>query len=120
MRRALVAAACVLTLSGCGSKATPAQEVTATVPPTINKTNVDQARRDGAKSVTVMVSVKEGRHDDVVKALRELGASVEAQDPKIGYVRAEVPIEKADAVPGLPGVSKVDVDEPLSYRDPEP
>lgn len=117
MRRALAAAACLLTLAACGSKPdTTAAEVT----PTIDKSHIEQAEKDGAKTVTVLVSVKEGQQDQVEKALRELGAQVEATDPKIGYIRAEVPIAKVNEVPQLPGVSKVDVDEPLSYRDPEP
>jgi hypothetical protein len=131
MRRALVAAACALVVAGCGSKAVEtgqapvapeagSAEVTTTVPPTINKQYVEQAQKDGATTVTLMVSVKDGQHDQVRKALEELGASVEAQDPRIGYLRAEVPIAKVNDVPALPGDSTVDLDLPLSNRDPEP
>lgn len=90
------------------------------MPPSINKTYIAQAQKDGAKTVTLMVSVKEGQQEAVEQALRELGAAVEAQDPRIGYIKAEVPIGKVDAVPNLPGVSKVDVDEPINNRLPEP
>jgi hypothetical protein len=64
--------------------------------------------------------VQPGRDEEVEQALTKLGATVESRDPRIGYLRAEMPVDKVEDARLIAGVSKVDLDEPLSNRLPEP
>ncbi|QQQ75573.1 hypothetical protein IOD16_31515 [Saccharothrix sp. 6-C] len=81
---------------------------------------LERARRDGARSVGLTVSTEPGRADEVAGAVDRLGGTVEATDATIGYVRVTVPVELAEQVVSVDGVSRVDVDEPLSNGDPTP
>jgi len=85
-----------------------------------DKLRIEQAKRDGHHTVPLMISVQPGRDEEVEQALTRLGATVEARDPRIGYLRAEMPVDKVEDAYLIAGVSKVDVDEPLGNRLPEP
>ncbi len=85
-----------------------------------DKNRIEQAKRDGHPTVPLMISVQPGRDEEVERALVALGAAVEARDPRIGYLRAEMPVDKVEDAYRIAGVSKVDVDEPLNNRLPEP
>lgn len=85
-----------------------------------DKNRVEQAKRDGYPTVPLMISVQPGRDEEVEQALTKLGATVESRDPRIGYLRAEMPVDKVEDAYLISGVSKVDVDEPLNNRLPEP
>ncbi|WP_329789222.1 hypothetical protein V1227_33475 [Lentzea sp. DG1S-22] len=85
-----------------------------------DKNRIEQAKRDGHLTVLLMISVQPGRDEEVEQALTELGATVESRDPRIGYLRAEMPVDKVEDAYLVAGVSKVDVDEPLGNRLPEP
>ncbi|WP_143091743.1 hypothetical protein [Lentzea albida] len=67
-----------------------------------------------------MISVQPGRDEEVERALAVLGATVESRDPRIGYLRAEMPVDRVEDAYLITGVSKVDLDEPLNNRLPEP
>ena len=81
---------------------------------------LERARRDGAGAVGLTISTDRGKADEVADAVRRLGATVEATDAAIGYVRVTAPIDAVARVAGVEGVSRVDVDEPLSNLDPTP
>ncbi|SER25364.1 hypothetical protein SAMN05216188_109163 [Lentzea xinjiangensis] len=85
-----------------------------------DRNRIEQAKRDGHLTVPLMISVRPGRDEEVEQALTALGATVEARDRRIGYLRAEVPVDKVEDAYLVTGVSKVDVDEPLGNRLPEP
>ena len=59
-----------------------------------DKNRIEQAKRDGHLTVPLMISVQPGRDEEVEQALTELGATVESRDPRIGYLRAEMPVDK--------------------------
>ncbi|MEU4770094.1 hypothetical protein AB0H12_43430 [Actinosynnema sp. NPDC023794] len=84
------------------------------------KTALERARRDGARTVGLTVSTEPGKADEVAAAVDRLGGTVETTDATIGYVRLTVPVELAEEVTSVVGVSRVDVDEPLSNIDPTP
>lgn len=84
------------------------------------KTALEQARRDGARTVGLTVSTEPGKADEVAAAVDRLGGTVETTDATIGYVRLTVPVELAEEVTSVEGVGRVDVDEPLSNTDPTP
>ena len=85
-----------------------------------DQNRIEQAKRDGHLTVPLMISVQPGRDEEVEQALTRLGATVESRDPRIGYLRAEMPVDKVEDARLISGVSKVDVDEPLGNRLPEP
>lgn len=85
-----------------------------------DKNRIEQAKRDGHPTVPLMISVQPGRDEEVEQALTKLGATVESRDPRIGYLRAEMPVDKVEDAYLISGVSKVDVDEPLGNKLPEP
>ncbi|HUQ61375.1 hypothetical protein [Lentzea sp.] len=85
-----------------------------------DKNRIEQAKRDGHLTVPLMISVRPGRDEEVEQALTRLGATVESRDRRIGYLRAEMPVDRVEDANLISGVSKVDVDEPLGNKLPEP
>lgn len=81
---------------------------------------LERARRDGVATVGLTVSTEPGKADEVAAAMDRIGGTVEATDAAIGYVRVTVPVELAEKVTSVAGISRVDVDEPLSNIDPTP
>ncbi|ONI83603.1 hypothetical protein ALI22I_34595 [Saccharothrix sp. ALI-22-I] len=79
-----------------------------------------QAERAGATSVVLTIATEPGATERTVADLQRLGATVEASDATIGYVRVSVPIALAERAASAEGVRQADVDEPLSYGDPTP
>jgi hypothetical protein len=123
MRRPLAVAFCALALGSCGTNGTnavPYAEVPTVSSAKPDKFRIEQAKRDGHLTVPLMISVQPGRDEEVEQALTKLGATIESRDPRIGYLRAEMPVDKVEDARLIAGVSKVDLDEPLSNRLPEP
>jgi hypothetical protein len=125
MRRPLAVAFCALALGSCGTNGSPVPTVSFSEVPAVSsakpdKLRIEQAKRDGHLTVPLMISVQPGRDEEVEQALTKLGATVESRDPRIGYLRAEMPVDKVEDAYLIAGVSKVDVDEPLGNRLPEP
>ena len=85
-----------------------------------DRIRVEQAIRDGFLTVPLTISVQPGRDEEVEQALTRLGATVESRDPRIGYLRAEMPVDRVEDAYLISGVSRVDVDEPLGNKLPEP
>jgi hypothetical protein len=134
MRRLVVPVLAVLALAACaqaprptdtGSVLTESVSTSPEVPvsPKLSPRGEDvlrQAERSGAKTVVLTVSTERDKADEVAADLQRLGATVEATDTTIGYVRVSVPVELAGQATAVEGISRVDVDEPLSYGDPTP
>lgn len=138
MRRLVVTTAlAVLVLAGCAQRPTDTGGfgteppitgpvgVSSLPPPTPKlsphaKDVLEQARRDGVRTIGLTVSTEPGKADEVAAAMDRLGGTVEATDAAIGYVRVTVPVELAEKVTSVEGISRVDVDEPLSNIDPTP
>ena len=123
MRRPLAVAFCALALGSCGTNGSPAvlnAEVPVVSSAKPDRNRIEQAKRDGHLTVPLMISVQPGRDEEVERALEVLGATVESRDPRIGYLRAEMPVDKVEDAYLITGVSKVDLDEPLNNRLPEP
>jgi hypothetical protein len=81
---------------------------------------VADARANGSSTVTLLVATQPGAAKQVVAGLSGLGATIQYRDDTLGYVRATVPIDKANSVPGLAGVQAVNADEVIPYGDPQP
>ncbi|XVS63555.1 hypothetical protein ACQPYE_35685 [Actinosynnema sp. CA-299493] len=131
-----------LTLTGCaqqpptGSSGTqspttaPVSATSPPVPPTElspptglspqGKDVLQQAKRDGTRTIGLTVSTEPGQADEVAAAVDRLGGTVEATDATTGYVRVTAPVELAEEIASVDGISRVDVDEPLSNSDPTP
>lgn len=132
--RKLVVVGC-LVLAGCGARGddvpvavppawsgTATSEVEVPVPELSpsGKQAVARARREGADSVVLLLSTAPGATERVAAELRGLGASVEASDAAVGYVRVSVPVDAVERAAALDGVSRVDVDEPVERVEPTP
>ncbi|GAB2982827.1 hypothetical protein [Saccharothrix stipae] len=136
MRRTAVLVLTGLALAGCaerpvdtGSTGPEPAITSAAVPSTAVQPNklsphgldvLKDAERDGARTIGLTVSTEPGKAAEVAAAVRRLGATVETTDPAIGYVRVTAPIEAVATLAGIEGISRVDVDEPLSNGDPTP
>ncbi|MFD7277098.1 S8 family serine peptidase [Streptomyces sp. NPDC059862] len=84
-----------------------------------------EAKADGAKSVTMMVATAPGRTEQVAEQLDSVdGGLVGRTHDKLGYVRATVPIGKADAAIAaavkLSSVHGIDLREEIPLDDPRP
>ncbi|NUT96898.1 MAG: hypothetical protein HOY78_33235 [Saccharothrix sp.] len=134
MRR-IVVVACFGALVACGAPArqeASTAPVTTTVPTTTaevqmpaklsphGKEVLARAQRSGVPNVVLVISTEATATERTASALRGLGATVEATDTSIGYIRVSVPVGDVERVVAADGVRQVDVDEPLSNADPTP
>jgi subtilisin family serine protease len=78
------------------------------------------AKAKDASTVTLLIAASPGSNKSVVAALQNLGATVAKRDDDLGYVRAIVPIGRAEAAANLDGIVAADLDEILSLDDPRP
>lgn len=136
MFRRLVLVACALVVAGCGaptertgtlptdSASLPTPVPTSEVPVAKfsphGKEVLLKARQAKVPTVVLVISTEQGATESTASALRDIGGTVEATDATIGYVRVSVPIDLAEQAASVPGVSRVDVDEPIGYGDPTP
>ncbi|MER0445627.1 S8 family serine peptidase [Streptomyces sp. Edi4] len=84
-----------------------------------------EAQAKGEKSVTVMVATAPGATSDVTQQMHAVaGATVGKQDDKLGYVRATLPMAKAEAAlkaaAKLPSVHGIDLKQDIQLDDPTP
>jgi subtilisin family serine protease len=79
-----------------------------------------EARADGDKTVTLLVASKAGANKTVVSGLTGLGATVAKRDDDVSYLRAVVPIARAEQAARLSGVQAADLDEVVPLDDPKP
>ncbi|MFL6136759.1 MAG: serine protease, partial [Frankiaceae bacterium] len=76
------------------------------------------ARADGASTVTMLIAAQPGQGSTVASGLASLGATVRYRDDDVSYLRARVPIGKADAVSKLAGIQTANLDETVALDDP--
>ncbi|PPK70210.1 S8 family serine peptidase [Actinokineospora auranticolor] len=115
-----VASAMLTTVPAATAAPTPAP---ADEGPSIGKHDLElltKAEQAGEKTVTVIIATAEGDRAKHADDLAKAGAKVDFRDDNIGYVRAEVPVEKVRGIAKLPGVSALDLDENVPLDDPRP
>ncbi|MEP6909432.1 MAG: S8 family serine peptidase [Actinomycetota bacterium] len=78
-----------------------------------------QAAR-GVRTVSLLVATPRGRTKAVAKSIREIGGTVVYRNNKLGYIRALVPIRKADQASRLGGIQTINFDSVLPLPGPEP
>ncbi|CRK61629.1 Outer membrane stress sensor protease DegS [Alloactinosynnema sp. L-07] len=79
-----------------------------------------KAESAGKKTVRVMIATTEGDSARKADELAAAGAKIEYRADKIGYVRAEVPIDKAATIAKLANVAGFELEESLKLDDPRP
>lgn len=72
----------------------------------------------GEDTVTVLIATRNGSQS--VDQLTKAGAKVEYRADKLGYVRAEVPVDKVKKLAGLTEVQALDLDENVPLDNPRP
>ncbi|TQM57831.1 S8 family serine peptidase [Humibacillus xanthopallidus] len=78
------------------------------------------ARANGSPTVTLLIAAVPGQNSSVTSALKSLGAVISKADSDISYIRAVVPIDKAQTAANLSGIVAADLDEVIPLDDPTP
>jgi subtilisin family serine protease len=81
---------------------------------------VADARARGETSVTVMVAAKAGAARDAARQLESLGATIGYRDNDLGYLRADIALDRVETAANLSTVLALDVDEAIQVPDPRP
>jgi subtilisin family serine protease len=76
------------------------------------------ATANGSATVTMLFATVESSTGSVASALSALGATVRKQDSDVGYIRADVPTDKADAAAKLAGVVASELDQVFDLIPP--
>src|SRR5437762_2590849 len=76
------------------------------------------ATANGASTVTMLFATIESSTGSVAAALSALGATVRKTDADVGYIRADVPTNSADAAAKLPGVQGSELDQTFDLTPP--
>lgn len=79
-----------------------------------------QAKQSGQKTVTVMVLAKDGLLTQTIDQLTNSGAKISYRADKIGYVRAEVPVDKVEQAAKQPALASFDLDRTYTLGEPRP
>ncbi len=77
------------------------------------------ATANGSSTVTMLFATNEALTGDVANALRGLGATVRKVDGDVGYIRADVPTDQADAASKLNGVVGSELDQVFDLTPPD-
>ena len=77
------------------------------------------ATANGASTVTMLFATVDGFTGSVASALAALGATVRKQDADVGYIRADVPTDMADAASKLAGVAGSELDQVFDIPTPD-
>ena len=81
---------------------------------------IARAKAEGQATVTLLIAAARGASRGVAGGIVGLGGTVRVQDNDVDYIRASVPIDKAEAVAALTGVEAVNVNEIIPLDDPRP
>lgn len=79
-----------------------------------------QAEQSGQSTVTVLVLAKEGQTQQTIDQLTSAGATIEYRADNLGYVRAEVPIDKVANAAKQPALASFDLDRTYDLGEPSP
>jgi len=74
----------------------------------------------GEHSASLLVATPRYGTKAVAQKMRALGGSVAYRNDKLGYIRVNVPIRKADEASRLSGIQAINVDTTLPLSDPPP
>ena len=78
-----------------------------------------QAAR-GEHTASLLVATPRYGTEAVAQKFRALGGSIAYRNDKLGYIRVNVPIRKADEASRLSGIQTINVDTTLPLTDPSP
>jgi len=81
---------------------------------------LNKARAEGKSSVNLLIATQPGQAKAVVDGLQQLGAKIGYRDDQLGYVRANVALDKVEQAFALAGVAAADVDQLIPLPDPRP
>ena len=79
-----------------------------------------EAIANGQSTVTLVIAAQRGSNRRVVQGIQSLGGTVRFRDDDVDYIRAIVPIDKAEAAAALSGVQALNLDEIIPLDDPRP
>jgi len=79
-----------------------------------------EAIANGQSTVTLVIAAQRGSNKGVVQGIQSLGGTVRFRDDDVDYIRAIVPIDKAEAAATLSGVQALNLDEIIPLDDPRP
>ncbi|MBC6450172.1 S8 family serine peptidase [Actinokineospora xionganensis] len=79
-----------------------------------------EAQVNGKTEVTMLFATALGSSGDVSRGVQAMGGRVDYHDQALGYVRASVPIGRAEQAAKVSGVQAADLDEVLPLNDPRP
>jgi hypothetical protein len=92
-------------------------------PPKLGKHDQELLTRleaEGRDRVTLLISAKEGQTEAATAALEQADALIQYRDNELGYLRASLPIERAEVVEQIDSIESADVDEIIPLPDPRP
>src|SRR5258705_10196154 len=84
-----------------------------------DRERVAAATANGSATVTMLFATAEASTGSVANALSALGATVRKQDADVGYIRADVPTDKAELAAKLPGVEGSELDQIFNLELPD-
>ena len=69
------------------------------------------ARVNNQKTVSLLIGAQPGADQVVASSINSLGGTIRYREDDVSYLRADIPVDKVDAVAGLPGVQTADLNE---------
>jgi len=78
------------------------------------------ARAQGQSSIMLLIAAEPGAAGAVANGLAQLGATIRYRDDDLSYLRAIVPIDRAEAAAQLDGIQAANLDELIPLEDPRP
>src|SRR5215211_3812196 len=79
-----------------------------------------EAVANGQSTVTMLIAAQRGSNKRVAQGIESLGGTVRFREDDVDYIRAIVPVDKAESAATLNGVQSVDIDEIIPLYDPQP
>jgi subtilisin family serine protease len=79
-----------------------------------------EARLRNDATVTLLIASVKGEDQKVADEVAARGGTVEYRDAEVGYLRASVPVDRAEEIANLTSVVAADVNEVIPLEDPRP
>lgn len=79
-----------------------------------------QAKQEGKSTVTILVLAKDGQTKQTIDELTKVGATIEYRADEVGYLRAELPIDKVEKAAKLAPLADLDLDTYYEFDEPYP
>ena len=79
-----------------------------------------EAIANGESTVTLLIAAQRGANRQVAQGIEALGGTVRFREDDVDYIRAIVPVDRADDAAALSGVQAVDLNEVIPLEDPRP